>query len=80
MARFVKIGGELLNLDAVTRVSFVENQSGISDRIVVSVGAADVIVDSGLIGRKRMEAVRERLLRELAPDDWDPSDAAENRA
>ena len=60
----------------VVRVAFVENQSGMSDRILITIGEAIITVDSGLIGRDRMEAVRERLVRELKPEDWDAAAAA----
>jgi hypothetical protein len=71
MARFVKIGADLVNLDAVTHVIFVENQSGISDRIVIEVGAAAIVVDSEIGGRPRMEGIRAKILEVLQPEDWD---------
>ena len=71
MARFVKIGADLVDLDAVTHVIFVENQSGISDRIILEVGSAAIVVDSDIGGRARMDAIREKILRALNPEDWD---------
>ena len=71
MARFVKIGADIIDLDAVTRIAILENQSGISDRIVLDVGGATVIVDSSIGGRARMDAIREKLVQALEPEDWE---------
>ena len=77
MAKFVKIGTDVINLDEITRISFVENQSGLSDRIVISIGSASVTVDSAIGGRERMEEVRRRLLSVLAVEEWDSPAAAD---
>jgi hypothetical protein len=73
MNKFVKIGADMINLDAVSNVQFVENQSGISDRIIIQIGQTTVTVDSAIGGRKRMEVIRQKLLETLQPDDWDQS-------
>jgi hypothetical protein len=73
MNKFVKIGADIINLDAVSNVQFLENQSGISDRIIIQVGEATVTVDSAIGGKKRMEAIRQRLMEALQPEDWDQS-------
>lgn len=71
MPRFVKIGPDVFDLDSVTRIAILEAQSGISDRIVISIGQTNVIVDSALGGRQRMDAIREKLMAALKPEDWD---------
>ena len=71
MAQYVKIGTDIVNLAAITRVSFMDAQSGISDRTLIDVGGAVVVVDSAIGGRARMEAIREKLLQVLDPEDWD---------
>ena len=71
MAKYVKIGADIVNLDSVTRVTFVENQSGLSDRIIIHAGEAQVTVDSAIGGRKRMDDIRERLMEVLRPELWD---------
>jgi hypothetical protein len=74
MARYVRIGNDVINLDAITRISFIENQSGMSDRLVVSVGDATVNIDSAQ-GRERMMRVREKLLAALEVENWDADPA-----
>jgi hypothetical protein len=74
MSKYVKIGADVINLDAISHIQFFENQSGISDRIIIEVGTATVIVDSAIGGRKRMDAIREKLLAVLDPEDWDAID------
>ena len=76
MDKFIKIGSDIFNLEGITRISILENQSGISDRILIEVGAAVVVVDSALGGRKRMDEIRERLVAALKPQDWDMPEAA----
>ncbi|HET6247162.1 MAG TPA: hypothetical protein VFE47_05625 [Tepidisphaeraceae bacterium] len=73
MDTFVKIGPDLINLAAISRVTFVENQSGISDRILIQVGEVEVVVDSAIGGKPRMDAIRVKLMQNLAPSDWDSS-------
>ncbi|HZL37162.1 MAG TPA: hypothetical protein VFC78_17715 [Tepidisphaeraceae bacterium] len=72
MARFVKIGMEVINLDAISRITFMENQSGISDRIIIAIGDTSITVDSAIGGRARMNAIREKLMAALEPMDWEP--------
>jgi hypothetical protein len=71
MARFVKIGDDIINLDAVVRITTIENQSGVSDRILITVGDTTITVDSGIGGRKRMDAIMEKLRLALKPENWD---------
>ena len=61
----------MINLQSVVRVTFVENQSGISDRILIQVGETEVVVDSAIGGKARMDAIRAKLMQVLAPEDWD---------
>jgi hypothetical protein len=69
MPRFVKIGSDIINLDAITRVSVVENQSGMSDRLVIQLGEVTVNVDSAT-GREEMLRVQKRLSETLRVEDW----------
>ena len=80
MTKYVKIGPDVINLEAISRITFVESQSGISDRIIIDVSGTELVVDSDIGGRARMNAVRERLLRVLAPEDWEALEAAERSA
>ena len=70
MARFIKIGSDIVNLEAITRVSLVFGQSGYSDRLLISMGDATVTVDSAL-GRERMTRISQKLLAALNVEDWD---------
>jgi hypothetical protein len=79
MARYIKIGGDIVNLESIARVTLMENQSGISDRIIIEVGGAPMVVDSAIVGREEMQKIRERFEAALAPEDWNlpaPSAAA----
>ena len=78
MANFVKIGNELINLDVVARVSFVENQSGISDRIVISVGGGEMVVDSSRVGKAGLERIRRKITSALTPNDWESPSEDDN--
>lgn len=68
MSNFVKIGGEYVNLEFVTRIAVMENQSGISDRILIYVGDTILVVDSALGGRERMDKVLAKLVELLEPE------------
>ncbi len=70
MAKFVKIGPDLISIESISRITFVENQSGISDRIIISAGGAEVVVDSGICGRETMHAIRDRFMQVLEPEIW----------
>lgn len=80
MTKYVKIGADIINIEAISRITFVDNQSGISDRIIIDVSGSEVIVDSDIGGRERMEAVRKRLLNVLKPEDWEALEAADRSA
>lgn len=71
MKRFVKIGQDVVNLDSIGRVSFVEAQSGISDRILIDVGGTTVVIDSAIVGKATLAIVRTRLMEALEPQAWD---------
>jgi regulator of extracellular matrix RemA (YlzA/DUF370 family) len=71
MAKFVKIGADVISIDSVSRISIVENQSGISDRIIINAGGSEVVIDSAIGGRARMDLIREKLLSVLDPEIWD---------
>ena len=66
MARFIKIGSDVVNLEAITRISLVIGQSGYSDRLQISMGDSTITVDSAL-GRERMMRISQKLLAELEP-------------
>jgi hypothetical protein len=70
MARFIKIGSDVVNLEAITRISLIMGQSGYSDRLLISMGDATVTVDSAL-GRERMMRISQKLLAALSVEDWD---------
>jgi hypothetical protein len=80
MNKFVKIGSDMINLNGVSHITFVENQSGISDRIIIQVGEAVVTVDSAIGGKKRMLGIREKLMATLTPELWDESLTPEQAA
>jgi hypothetical protein len=71
MPKFVKIGSDIINLDAITRISLIENQSGMSDRLVIQVGDATVNVDSA-VGREQMTRIQARFMTALEVEDWNP--------
>ena len=70
MARFIKLGNDVVNLEAITRISVVIGQSGYSDRLIISMGEATVTVDSAM-GRERMMRISQKLLTALNVEDWD---------
>jgi hypothetical protein len=70
MPRFVKVGPDVFDLDAITQIAYVENRSGISDRIIITLTEGSVTVDSGISGRDVMDAVWKRLMDSLKPADW----------
>lgn len=80
MTDYIKIGPDIIKVDAITRVSLSENRSGISDRIILEVGGIEVIIDSGLVGKKQMYALHDRFMRMLKPEDWDQADPVLARA
>jgi hypothetical protein len=80
MSKYIKIGQDLINLQSISHIAFIENQSGISDRIVIRVGESVVTVDSAIGGKKRMEMIRERFLQSLKPELWDESLSPEAHA
>jgi hypothetical protein len=71
MPRFVKVGSDVFDVDAITLVTYMENRSGISDRILITLTEGSVTVDSGIVGRDVMEGVWKRLMDALKPADWD---------
>ena len=70
MPRFVKVGPDVFDLDAITQITYMENRSGISDRIIITLTEGSVTVDSGIAGRETMDAVWKRLMDALKPADW----------
>ncbi len=68
--RFIKLGNDVVNLEAITRISIVIGQSGYSDRLLISMGEATVTVDSAM-GRERMMRISQKLLAALNVEDWD---------
>jgi hypothetical protein len=70
MPRFVKVGQEVFDLDAITQIAYMENRSGISDRIIITLTEGSVTIDSGIAGRDTMDGVWKRLMDALKPTDW----------
>ncbi len=71
MARFIEIGPDVFDLDSVTRISMLENRSGISDQLLIDVAGSCITIDSGIVGRNRMDSIRQRLMLLLEPKNLD---------
>jgi len=70
MGRYIKIGGDIVNLDSIARITLMANQSGLSDRLIIDCGGSPMVVDSTFVGKEHLRKIIERFEQMLEPEDW----------